>query len=271
MNTPKFFKKDINIFLFLISVLILITVIGIQSTKITNLQTRVNKSKRELQEDSTRLTSTYGVEEYILNWNGVIDGFEREYEFISSPKYYLTNERNKVSDTWILRGGYRLELDCPEIADMDIVPEDPYGCKVSYNDQLIRSDVRFNLVPWGVGKSTPSYVDLVVYSPHNSIIEGLEILALGGYRGGEVDDIYIYRLEDGEAELIPFSFQNELLQSWSVESSMSIGLYYNTAGDVKLVTAYYDHIEDLVGPVIREWKLGKNSLTLEKSFGISTN
>jgi len=75
MNTPKFFKKDINIFLFLISVLILITVIGIQSTKITNLQTRVNKSKRELQEDSTRLTSTYGVEEYILNWNGVIDGY----------------------------------------------------------------------------------------------------------------------------------------------------------------------------------------------------
>lgn len=271
MNTSKFLKKEINMSLFLISILILITVIGIQSTKITDLQTRVNKSKRELQEDSTRLTSTYGVEEYILNWNGVIDGFEREYEFISSPKYYLTNERNKVSDTWILRGGYRLELDCPEIDSMVIVPEDPYGCKVKYNDQLIRSDVRFNLVPWGVGKSTPSYVDLVVYSPHNSIIEGLEILALGGYRGGEVDDIFIYRLEDGKAKLIPFNFQNELLQSWSVESSMSIGMYYNTEGDIKLVTAYYDHIEDLVGPVIREWRLGKDSFTLEKSFGISTN
>lgn len=270
MNIPKFFKKNVNISILLISVLVLITVIIIQNTKLESIRTRGDISKKEMQDDSTRLTSTYGVEEYIQNWNGVIDGYEREYEYISSPKYYLSEDKNKVRDSWTLKGGYKLVLDCPKIELIDVASEVPYGCKVEYNNQLISSSVRFNILPWGVGKSTPSYVALVVYSPHNSILEELEILALGGYRGGYVDDITIYRLEDGKAVLIPFSFQNKFLQSWIVESSMSIGMYYNAMGEVKLVTAYYDQLEDLVGPVIREWKLGKDSLTLEKTFGITT-
>ncbi|NLA39747.1 MAG: hypothetical protein GX882_10325, partial [Methanomicrobiales archaeon] len=74
-------------------------------------------------------------------------------------------------------------------------------------------------------------------------------------------------LQDGKTKLIPFNYKNELKDTWKVESSMSIGLYYNKNEDLKLVTAYHEPSMGPLRGVIREWKLGDESLILERTFG----
>lgn len=158
--------------------------------------------------------------------------------------------------------GYKLVLDCPEIELSKVIVGDPYACKVEYNNQLINDNVRYDIYSWEEGKSMPSYVSLVVYSS-----EKFEILVFGEYSGGSFDDISVYRLQDGKTKLIPFNYKNELKDTWKVESSMSIGLYYNKNEDLKLVTAYHEPSMGPLRGVIREWKLGDESLILERTFG----
>ncbi len=220
------------------------------------------KTEDELPDEFTRLTEDYGIEEYILNWDGTIDGYEKEYTYISIPKYYLSGVKDKVSEAWNMAHGYKLVLDCPEIELSKVIVGDPYACKVEYNNQLINDNVRYDIYSWEEGKSMPSYVSLVVYSS-----EKFEILVFGEYSGGSFDDISVYRLQDGKTKLIPFNYKNELKDTWKVESSMSIGLYYNKNEDLKLVTAYHEPSMGPLRGVIREWKLGDESLILERTFG----
>lgn len=226
------------------------------------------KIDEKLPDEFTKLTEDYGIEEYILNWDGTIDDYEKEYAYISIPKFYLSGVKDKVSESWILKDGYKLVLDCPEIELNKLVVGDPHSCRLEYNNQLITDNVRHDIYSWEEGKSVPSYVSLVVYSSeYNKSLENFEILIVGEYSGGSFDDISVYRLENGKAKLIPFNFKNELKNTWTVESSMSFGLYYNKNGDLKLVTAYHEPSMGPLRGVIREWKLEEDSLTLERTFG----
>lgn len=226
------------------------------------------KIEQEFPDEFTKLTEDYGIEEYILNWDGTIEGYETEYAYISSPKFYLSGVKDKVSETWSLNNGYKLVLDCPEIELSKVIVGDPHACKVEYNNQLINDNVRYDIYSWEEGKSIPSYVAFVVYSSeYNKSLENFEILVVGEYSGGSFDDISVYRLQDGKTKLTPFNFKNELNDTWTVESFMNFRLYYNKNGDIKLVTAYHEPSMGRLRAVLREWNLGEESLTLEKTFG----
>lgn len=218
--------------------------------------------EEEFPDEFTKLTEDYGIEEYVLNWDGTIVGYYKENEYISPPKFYLSGVKDKVSETWSLNNGYKLVLDCPEIEFSKVVVGDSYACKVEYNNRLINDNVRYDIYSWEEGKSIPSYVSLVLYSS-----EKFEILVLGEYRGGSFDNISVYRLQEGKSQLIPFNFKNELKDTWTVESSMSLGLYYNKNEDLKLVTAHHEPSMGPLRAVLREWNLGDESLTLMRTFG----
>lgn len=226
------------------------------------------KVDEEFRDELTRLTGDYGIEEYVLNWDGAIDGYDKEYEYISSPKFYLSGVKDKVSETWVLRDGYKLVLDCPEIELSKVIPADPYACKLEYNSKLIKDSVRFDINTWEKEKSLPSSVALVVYSPeYNDSMKDFEILIIGEYRGGFFDEISFYRLIDGKANHIPFYYDEENRDVWTVEHPIDVSLYFSEDGDIKLLTGYHEPSMGPVRAVLREWNLGEDSLTLERTFG----
>ena len=60
-------------------------------------------------------------------------------------------------------------------------------------------------------------------------------------------------------------FENKFEDVWLVESPLSVALFYNKEG-IKLVTGYHEP-SMLVRSVWRVWNIGKESLTLERTFG----
>ena len=224
--------------------------------------------EQEFPDEFDRLTESYGIEEYVLNWDGKLEGYREQYPYIFSPRYYLSGEKDKVSESWILKNGYKLVLDCPEIELSKVIPADPYACKVEYNNKLIKDSVRYDIHTWEESKSLPSSVALVVYSPeYNDSMKDFEILIIGEYRGGSFDEISVYRLIDGKANHIPFYYNEENRDVWTVENPMYVSLYYNDEGDIKVLTGYHEPSMGPVRAVLREWKLEKESLTLERTFG----
>jgi len=223
--------------------------------------------QQEFPDEFDRLTETYGIDEYVLNWNRKLEGYNEEYPYIFSPKYYLSGEKDKVSESWVLKNGYKLALDCPEIELSKVIAASPYSCRIEYNSQLIKDSVRFDIYTWEENKSLPSSVSLVVYSPeYNDYMKDFEILIIGEYRGGSFDEISVYRLKDGKASHIPFYYNEENMDIWTVENPIYVSLYYSEEGDIKLLTGYHEPSMGPVRAVLREWKLGKDSLTLERTF-----
>ena len=217
-------------------------------------------------EELDKLTKDYGIDDYVWEWDGELEEYDRANPYIEIPKYYLSGDTTEINQTWKLSKGYKLELTCPKGRLSEVIAGDPYSCTLKYNGVIVSDNVRNYISTLEDDKSNPSYVDFIVYSPHDyEDRNDYEYIIVGSYYSGLWDDASVFSLEDGKAKRIPFYFENKFEDVWLVESPLSVALFYNKEG-IKLVTGYHEP-SMLVRSVWRVWNIGKESLTLERTFG----
>jgi len=213
------------------------------------------------------ITKGYGIDEYIYNWDGVVEGYDLQTNYIREPRFYFSGDTAEVSESWRLRGGYKLELYCPPKLIDEVVPGDYYSCTVKYNGALVSESVRHYISYPEEGKTVSSQVSMVVYStsPYENI-EGQEFLVVGHYAGGSYDDITVFKLVNGKPVKVPFLYGNKLEDTWMVSSPMSFKLLYSENSNWKFVT---HHRNPATGPVnvYRIWSLNEDRFTLDRTVG----
>lgn len=213
------------------------------------------------------ITKNYGIDEYIYKWDGKIDGFYNQNDYIREPEFYITGDTVKVSQTWVLKNGYKLELYCPPKELKDVIPGIYDFCSVKYNDTLLSDDVRYYISSPDEGKITQSIVNLVVYSPDSyEMVNDYEIVVVGSYAGGSYDNISVYKLENGVAVKTSFFYNEESGETWTVSYPMSFRLLYSEEGDLKFITHYHNPFTGTIN-VRRIWNLDNNTFSLDKTIG----
>jgi hypothetical protein len=221
--------------------------------------------QEEFPDKFAEMTKNYGIDEYINNWDGKVEGYREQEGHISSPEYFISEQNSIVSDQWELKGGYELSLECPERGG--IVTGNAYSCSLEYKNKLISDTVRHDIYSWLEKESIPSYVRFIVYSLDSTqTLKDIELLVIGEYSGGSFDTVSVYRLEDGKATLISFYYKEEYRDTWLVESPIDVSLFYNTEGNVKLVTGYHEPSMG-IRSVSRVWNLGEDFLSLDRTIG----
>jgi hypothetical protein len=285
MSNNPLISKDISLkrigkgILITLPIIIMIFVIGSYYINIIDTSLRehyvgekvlgIEKSNFETEYASEleQITKDYGIDEYIHNWDDMIEGFNTQNTYLREPIFYISGNTAKVSQVWTLKNGYKLNLYCPPKALKDVIPGEYYLCTVKYNNVLLSDTVRYYISPVDEGKTSEAIVSLVIYSPDSyEKINDYEIAIVGSYKGGSYDDISVFKLEKGIPIKMDFLYKEENLETWTVSNPMSFTLLYNDAGDLKLVTHYKN---PATGPVnvYRVWNLENNIFVLDKTIG----
>jgi hypothetical protein len=209
----------------------------------------------------------YGIDEYIYNWDGKVEGYSSLSNYLREPIFYFSGDTAEVSQTWRLNNGYELELYCSPKVLEGVVTGEYYTCTVKYNDILMSDEVRHYISSPDQGKTVDSKVSMVVYAPFSfSKVKEHEFVVLGSYAGGSYDEISVFKLEDGEPIKKQFMFKDEFQDIWQVSNPMSFGILYSEDESFKLVT---HHTNPATGPVhvFRIWSLGEEYFTLDRTIG----
>lgn len=221
----------------------------------------------EYPDEFEEITKGYDIDEYIYNWDEEVDGFYTQSNYIREPIFYTSGDTAKVSQTWILKNGYKLELYCPPKKLKDVIPGEYYQCTVKYNNILISDTVRHWIAFPDEGKTVSTQVSLVVYSPsYYEKVNTYEIIVVGTYAGGSYDDISVFKLENGKSIQLKFFCDDELQDTWMVSNPMSFRLLRNEEGDLKLVTHFWNPASAPV-KVHRIWNLDEKVFRVEKTIG----
>jgi hypothetical protein len=201
-----------------------------------------------------QLIGTYELEadEYVWRWDMYNYGYFNLNKIVDIPRYYLPKEIYKVSDSWNLKNNYKLDLECEEVDVGSGDLGDSYKCTVSYNDKVIETDVRHDIYCyWDTNESCTDNIGVVVYS--NRYSEGsVEYMFLLTKEGEEYNKLSGYRLENGEATLLPFKYEHKGEQfsdkSYTISEAefelYGIQMYgmfdYLMDGDIELVTFFQE-------------------------------
>jgi hypothetical protein len=213
------------------------------------------------------ITKAYGIDEYIYNWDGIVEGYYLQTNYIREPRFYFSGDTAEVSEEWRLRDGYKLELYCPSKLLKEVIPGDYYLCTIKYNGALVSDSVRYYISYPEEGKTVFAQVSMVVYSTSPYVkIKDQEFLVVGSYAGGSYDDISVFKLEEGNPIRVPFLYDGKVEDTWTVSSPMSFRLLYSEGSNWKFVT---HHRNPATGPlnVYRIWSLGEEYFTLDRTIG----
>lgn len=240
--------------------------VGNQETEVLGLE---ETNGLEIYSDSKleEMKEAYGIDEYIYNWDRKIEGYDTLSEYVREPRFYISGDVVEVSQTWILKDGYELELYCPPKNIEDVVPGIFDGCKVTYNDVLINDYVRNYIRYPDEGETVDSTISLAVYSPpYHSEVKDHEFLVIGLYAGGSYDNILVFKLEDGVAVQKQFLHGGELLDTWMVSYPMSFRFLYSEDEEFKLLTLFTNPWSGFLR-VYRVWSLEDEYFTLDRTIG----
>ena len=216
--------------------------------------------------DLERITETYKVDEYVKHWEFDEEGYYYTSKYLELPKTSLYGPNAKWEQEWKLKDNINLKLSCPPIEFKDAFPGRYFSCSLSYNEKLIDKGVRYHIDCPDDGKTCSGEVSMVVFSPTYPLSAEFEYIVVGSYQGGSYDTISVFRLENGEATLIPFNDGSEDKDEWWVSDPLSVDLYSNENNGVKFVTRFHN---PATGPVniCRIWDIGDKSLVLDKTVG----
>lgn len=240
--------------------------LGKQQIEVLGIKERTN-FEIEYASELEDMTKGYGIDEYIYNWDGIVEGYYLQTNYIREPIFYFSGDTAEVSEKWRLREGYELELYCPPKLIREVIPGDYYLCTVKYNGVLVSDSVRHYISYPEERKTVSSQVSMVVYSTSlYENIEGQEFLIVGHYAGGSYDDITVFKLVDGKPVKVPFLYGNKLEDTWMVSSPMSFKLLYSEDSNWKFIT---HHRNPATGPVnvYRIWSLNEDRFTLDRTIG----
>lgn len=183
-----------------------------------------------------------------------LKGYTLVKEYVKLPTYTLTNE--EVNQTWNLKDGHTVEVNCPKLNLDNLVFGDPRSCNVKYDDDEIGS-VRYEV--WERDNKIEGQVGLVIYSSD----EKYEYLIVSGWESGSKDRIIFYNLTGGEITKIPFYRGNKNEESLVIEHPMSFKLFEKD-GSMKLATSLHDPSMGNI-TAYRIWNMEEDGFKLEKT------
>jgi hypothetical protein len=131
-----------------------------------------------------------------------------------------------------------------------VVAGDSYPCTLSYNNQILTENLRFESYckEYTDYRNCGSHVNFRVFSDTFADPSSKEYLVLSEYASGSKDWIYVYRLENGHAVLLPFVINDNKENNYYISSYAYdlYGLYsswknmYDFNDPIELVTYFHE-------------------------------
>jgi hypothetical protein len=258
MPKPKFFSWEVNVRRLSKAILLLVVfpvtlfILGAQlSIKVGDLFSREEERNKCYQSnilgtESPTLIGEYGdlrriADEFVWEWDWKREGSRRINKFISYPEYYHDSYIADINDSWMLKGGYELDIMCEEVNLKVVAPFDPYPCTIYYNDKEITDTLSqvSHCEDFENYSNCSGVVRFTVYSSRYDGIDEPEYLVTGTWASGSKEDISIFTLKDGNFEKLSFSGRKGLSKTVFI-SYEGYELYINDEGDIELVTYFQE-------------------------------
>lgn len=203
--------------------------------------------------------------------------------FIEDPKYFISDKIFKLEKTWELKNGYELSLSCIELDMKKAVAGDYYPCTLSYNGEVLTENLRYEAYckDFENTESCRGITNFRVFSDTYSDTESDEYVVVSEYASGSKDWIYVYRLNNGKASLLPFFYKEKEEDRWYISSYAydMYGLYstwenMNNFNDpIQLVTSFHEPsmgsqvkgAENNVEDIYRIWDVVGDRLELKET------
>jgi hypothetical protein len=231
-------------------------------------------------EPTLRGTYEYVPDEYVWEWSTEREGYYILNRYIDIPEYYLPEYVVKTERSWYLKNADLLEVECEEVDLRNVKLGDIFKCSVSYNGKVLSSNVRYNPFCFGSGlQSCSERIGIVVYSNRYGLSDA-EYLIIGSSEGLNHNKIEVYRLEKGEAQLLPFKYEYKD-ENFSDKSYMISAFDFDmygiekyglfdllVEGDIELVTFFQEPtmgVNNNIRGLYNIWKVEDDGLYLKKS------
>jgi hypothetical protein len=242
-----------------------------------------------VEKEKPHLIGSYGdVSEddtFVWEWDPHWDreGYYKLRGFIENPAYFISEKEFTLKDNWELKDGYELTLSCKELDMTQTVAGDTYPCTLSYNGQIITENLRYEAYcrDFSNTESCRGRTSFKVFSDTYSDNGSDEYVVVSEYASGSKDWIYVYRLNKGKIESLPFLYNGKEEERWYI-SSNSYDMYgiYSTWENMKnfndpleFVTYFHEpsmgsQSEDYknnVEGIYRIWSVEDNKLDLKEN------
>lgn len=181
-------------------------------------------------ESEPKLIGAYGdindKDTFVWDWSWDRDDYYKLSKFVDSPQYYINDRYFELKQTWDLKNGYKLSLSCTKLDMTSAIPGDVYPCTLSYNNKVLTKNLRYEAYCSDTQnmKDCHANTSFTVYSSVYGDTDGNEYVVLSEWASGSKDWIYVYRLNNGNIELLPF-YSNGKEESRYYISSSSYEMY----------------------------------------------
>jgi hypothetical protein len=208
-------------------------------------------------------------DEYLWQWDWSREGYNKFNRYIDYPQYYHLNHKVSITDNWILKDGYKLELKCDEVDIKEIAPFDPYSCSLYYNDHMVTN----NVTQVSFCKDFENYencsgqVRFTLFSDGYDETTSPEYLVTGSWASGSKEEISIYILEEGDISKIPL-ISRDGLKDDVYTPFHSFELYKSYEDEIELVTLFHEPSmgsKNNVEGIYEIWTLKDGSFYLENT------
>lgn len=300
MSNNPFLSKEVKLkrvwkgFVISFSVLVMVLVIGdyyvnlIDSTLRSHYVEQEQKEVLGAKDSEPKLIGSYGdissndtfVWDWDRNWDR--EGYYKLTKYINNPQYYISTKYFELKQTWDLKNGYKLSLSCTQLDMNKAIPGDVYPCTLSYNKQVLTNSLRYEAYcsDYENLKDCHGSTNFIVYSNIYEDSSANEYIIFSEWALGSKDWIYVYRLNDGKATLLPFNYKGKEENRWyiTVSSYEMYGLYSTQENEnnfndpIELVTYFHepsmgsqsgDNANNVEG-VYENWEVSDNKLNLKQ-------
>jgi len=189
-----------------------------------------------------KLVGSYGDvgedDTFVWDWDPYWEreGYYKLDRFIEDPEYFISDKKYKLEDEWELRNGYKLTIACIKLDMTKTVAGDYYPCTLSYNGQILTEYLRYEAYcrDFENTKNCSGRTNFRVFSETYGDQDSSEYLTVSEWATGSKDWISVFRLRDGKAELLPFTYNGNEEEKWYI-SSYSYDMYglYSTWENMK--------------------------------------
>ncbi|MCC7290263.1 hypothetical protein IT417_03375 [bacterium] len=295
MNKKAFINTEIKpsrvlkaVGLSLVCLISLFTVLSFGIESLLSLYQKYSATPQEVSkevlgtEDKAEFTGSYGdykFDEAVWDFGMDREGYYKLAKFIENPEYYLPETKGAINQTWILKGQNKLMLSCPDLSDTFVIAGDYHACTISYNGKAVNKSVRMTGTCDNTDKQTgcSAEVGFTVYSQRYGSSNASEYLITYEWASGSKDNIYVYRLKDGKADLLKFIDGDVTEDSWYI-SSYAFEMYGKYSAwenqmdfndEIELVTMFHEpsmssgnNLEN----IFKIWRLNDNKLERLKTI-----
>jgi hypothetical protein len=217
------------------------------------------------------------------NWNR--ENYYILDRYLDNPEFYIPEDKYTLKESWTLKDGYILEMNCQEVVKETAAGMNPHSCTLTYNGQILSDEVRYEVFcsDYNNYDNCSGTVRFVVFSDLSGSKGSKEFIAVSDYATGSKDWLSIYKIQNGKANMIPFPSGEEDIKpgSWYISLSAfeMYGLYstWENSKDfndpIEVVTYFHEPsmgskvegTENNVEGIFRIWGVENGRLELKEN------